>query len=135
MTTTHQRTPVLISGFKKLWLAALRGGQYKQARGKLRKSNDHDTFCCLGVLQDIVAPEDWRQDDIDKIWFANSTAGHLCPKFRHRVGLSSDNTHTLIQMNDGIRDNKAPYVDEIKYKDGHEPKSFKEIADFIEEHM
>ena len=35
---------------KKLWIKALRSGEYKQARGCLRTKSDH---CCLGVLTDI----------------------------------------------------------------------------------
>jgi len=35
---------------KKLWLEALRSGEYKQAQGLL---TDGEGFCCLGVLCDI----------------------------------------------------------------------------------
>lgn len=38
---------------KKLWVAALRSGKYKQGRAVLRESHDH--FCCLGVLCDLHA--------------------------------------------------------------------------------
>jgi hypothetical protein len=37
---------------KKLWVAALRSGEYKQARGQLRRG---DSFCCLGVLCNLHA--------------------------------------------------------------------------------
>lgn len=37
---------------KKLWLAALRSGEIKQAKNQLRKGND---MCCLGVLCNIHA--------------------------------------------------------------------------------
>ena len=38
---------------KKLWVDALRGGEYKQ--GKLRLCNlSQDTYCCLGVLCDLA---------------------------------------------------------------------------------
>ncbi len=42
---------------KTKWLAALRSGQYPQARGRLRSS---DGYCCLGVLCDIVDPTQWN---------------------------------------------------------------------------
>jgi hypothetical protein len=37
---------------KKLWVAALRSGEYKQAIGMLRRG---DSFCCLGVLCNLHA--------------------------------------------------------------------------------
>lgn len=39
---------------KKLWVDALRSGEYKQAKSKLRKGS---YFCCLGVLCNIHAQE------------------------------------------------------------------------------
>ncbi|MES2366991.1 MAG: hypothetical protein V4563_14040 [Pseudomonadota bacterium] len=40
----------------KQWVAALRSGKYKQGKGKLRRG---DEFCCLGVLCDLVAHDEW----------------------------------------------------------------------------
>lgn len=37
---------------KAKWLEALRGGEYRQAKGALRKAN---RFCCLGVLCNLHA--------------------------------------------------------------------------------
>lgn len=37
---------------KKLWVDALRSGEYKQGKGRLK---DEDKFCCLGVLCDLHA--------------------------------------------------------------------------------
>lgn len=49
---------------KKLWVAALRSGNYKQGRGKLRMDS---SFCCLGVLCDLHAKEtgkgSWKEMD------------------------------------------------------------------------
>jgi hypothetical protein len=39
---------------KKLWVEALKSGEYSQGTGGLR---DGDLFCCLGVLCDIHAKE------------------------------------------------------------------------------
>lgn len=48
----------------KLWIDALRSGEYKQGRRKLKNG---DTYCCLGVLCDLYAKETgkgkWREDD------------------------------------------------------------------------
>ena len=40
---------------KKIWLAALKSGEYKQGKGRLRRdrSGEQDTYCCLGVLCDL----------------------------------------------------------------------------------
>jgi hypothetical protein len=56
---------------KSKWLAALRSGEYEQARGSLQRERSRDFqtgqiqfgFCCLGVLCDLAAQEDvcWWQ--------------------------------------------------------------------------
>jgi hypothetical protein len=52
---------------KARWVAALRSGEYKQAREKLRHNGAH---CCLGVLCDLFAKEDgrpkWRTKDLSE---------------------------------------------------------------------
>jgi hypothetical protein len=40
---------------KKLWLEALRGGQYQQGSKRLRDKQDH--FCVLGVLCDLYVKQ------------------------------------------------------------------------------
>lgn len=42
--------------YRAAWIKALRSGDYKQGRNYLC-SDDH--YCCLGVLCDLVAPDDW----------------------------------------------------------------------------
>jgi hypothetical protein len=44
---------------KAKWVAALRGGLYKQGFGQLR--DPEDRCCCLGVLCDVVAPKKWHR--------------------------------------------------------------------------
>ena len=46
--------------FKKIWLDALRSGEYEQGRDRLRIE---DTFCCLGVACDLIEPLGWDYDD------------------------------------------------------------------------
>lgn len=41
---------------KDKWVTALRSGEYTQGRGGLRIN---DTFCCLGVLCDLIDPTKW----------------------------------------------------------------------------
>jgi hypothetical protein len=47
---------------KAKWLEALRSGRYKQGRKKLRPTPD--TYCCLGVLCDILG-DDWNHPHLD----------------------------------------------------------------------
>lgn len=50
---------------KEKWVEALRSGDYEQGTGALRQKNERtgtETFCCLGVLCDIV------EDEIDGEW-------------------------------------------------------------------
>ena len=49
---------------KKMWVEALRSGEYKQGEHTLK--NDKGEFCCLGVLCDLYAKEKklknpWRE--------------------------------------------------------------------------
>lgn len=48
---------------KTKWIAALRSGTYPQGRGHLR--TNEGGYCCLGVLCDILAPEDWIEAQPD----------------------------------------------------------------------
>lgn len=50
MTTQNKMNPYV----KKLWLKALRNGEYKQGQNQLREGN---RFCCLGVLCNLHAVE------------------------------------------------------------------------------
>lgn len=44
---------------KNKWIAALKSGEYKQGKGRLR--NLDNTFCCLGVLCDLHSKETGNQ--------------------------------------------------------------------------
>ena len=52
--------------YKKLWLEALRSGDYKQARGRLMDVDDdfNKTYCCLGVLCKVAKAIKWRNGAI-----------------------------------------------------------------------
>jgi hypothetical protein len=48
---------------KDKWVAALRSGEYKQGKRKLRNK---DKFCCLGVLCDVYSKEkgvEWSKEN------------------------------------------------------------------------
>lgn len=42
---------------KKKWIGALQSGQYKKGIGCLRDLEDN--YCCLGVLADVLYPDEW----------------------------------------------------------------------------
>jgi len=129
---------------KTTWLEALRGGKYKQGRQHLRKSNGEDAFCCLGVLQDVIQPEDWVSPsdwNHDKLWAVpeyvgwedddNQDAlhdGEIQGRLLEETGLSGDATVRLITLNDGRH--LSTLSDERIDK-----HSFEQIADWIEENL
>lgn len=49
------------------WADALRSGKYKQTRGALRRDGALGGMCCLGVLCDLVDPEQWETGAADAI--------------------------------------------------------------------
>lgn len=108
------------SDVKAKWVAALRGGNYKQTRQCLRKNEN--SFCCLGVLCDILHPEGWSSrevDDEDIYTFTYKTdfrLGSLPIDLLKEVNLDEFEEQHLIELND----------------DG---TSFSDIASYIEEKL
>jgi hypothetical protein len=113
---------------KKLWVEALRSGEYKQARGRLR---DEDKFCCLGVLCDLHAKAvggAWCRDHEGYLVYSDSDA-LLPPSVTAWAGLSSDSPHTVWHDDDEDRQ-EEPLAE---HNDGR--RTFQEIADMIEEQL
>lgn len=112
---------------KAKWLEALRSGKYKQGNGVLR--TDDNCFCCLGVLADIVNPSGWGREGKYNTWTPPGSVeygtAYLPYKFEDEIGLNGHSVNLSV-MNDGIM------ADE-----GFEqaPKSFNEIADYIEKKL
>lgn len=104
---------------KKMWVDALRSGKFKQGHGTLYNSYRNE-YCCLGVLQTLVEPENkyGRRDRTG--WHLNFPTAS-CLKTaglgRHRFGDETGICVKLADMNDASE------------------KSFKEIADFIEQNL
>lgn len=93
--------------WKQPWVDALRSGQYKQGRLELHNTRD-DTYCCLGVLQDVCAKGGLVIDEAaDSFYLHRSQADE-------QLELSKETQSELAKMNDG-------------------GKSFAQIADFIEQ--
>ncbi len=119
---------------KKLWVAALNSGNYKQCRGQL---NDCiGGYCCLGVLCDLHAEETGQE------WTAGghylTAVGHLPNSVIEWAGLDKGGgaveTHLqgtkyqcLTNMNDGQRPTGG---------EGRGPRrSFKQIANWINKYL
>ena len=111
---------------KKLWLKALRSGQYKQAIGTL---TDGKGFCCLGVLCNIHAKETGRtwkeQANGDPKYLSADTV--LPYTVRKWAGLKEENPLVDDVRNPGYKADLAEMNDE--------EASFKTIADAIEKSL
>lgn len=98
------------------WVKALRSGKYTQGKYSLRSFGN--SFCCLGVLCDIVDPKGWRIDKTDGLYYYGKIRGLLPAKIAKITGIKTPNGlvagRSLTLMND--EDNV----------------SFKRIANFIE---
>lgn len=124
---------------KEKWVKALRSGEYEQGRKRLKQIHFDDiSYCCLGVLCDLIDPNGWEDDPelftpafiIEKV----SIEGGTIPddKFfarrddipsRHPLRLAFECVPVmeLVKMNDGV-DYRVPYT-------------FAEIADYIEKNV
>lgn len=101
---------------KARWVAALRSGKYKQGYGALRPTED--TYCCLGVLCDIYAPDGWVMGAGEPYAFGRyEDTSYLPPTLSLDPGRSRRRQGQLTLMNDEKR------------------RSFTEIADWIEENL
>jgi hypothetical protein len=108
---------------KAKWVKALRSGQYKQGRNKLRSANNE--FCCLGVLCNLHAeahPEIAAQHTNPRSYIGNTQMPPTQVCLWANIYIwgnpyaTGDVLLTLATMNDT-------------------GKSFKEIADFIEKEL
>ena len=89
--------------WKKKWLAALRSGEYKQGKGALRRrSKGMDRHCCLGVLNDLMAPALWSEscNRDGKYDYGKDGSSMLSRESRNKAGLAYGETSQLIDMND-----------------------------------
>jgi hypothetical protein len=97
------------------WIDALRSGNYQQGQRRLRRVNN--TYCCLGVLCDIVDPTKWvLVENAESFVFGQYSMAYLPPGILDMAGLLKVG-ETLVRLND------------------YEGKSFTEIADYIETNL
>ena len=104
---------------KAKWVAALRSGDYKQAKNQLRKTEDgHDSFCCLGVLCDVINPDGW--DD------GNRFLGNMSLLPPDAMRIAGIDTLYVVHEHD------RPHLTELNDGRG---LNFNQIADLIEEQL
>lgn len=84
---------------KAKWVAALRGGEYEQGFGRLRRISANN-FCCLGVLCDLMRPQDWNPDKSGDIYRMDGMGGALPISVMEASKLSPSHVWELAKMND-----------------------------------
>ena len=112
----------------KLWVKALRSGEYKQCTQFLHiAGSDGDEFCCLGVACDLYIKEGNELEvkrnpyDAPHTVRYNEITSVLPREVRDWLGLRSE---------DGLYN--APIQDRTLVGDNDNGKTFEEIADIIE---
>lgn len=95
--------------FKSKWLVALRSGEYKQIRERLKTDNGH---CCLGVGLEIKGLA--SADNLINEWSFNSIQSSV--DLQNALGISGEEQTKLVELNDS-------------------GKPFSEIADYIESNL
>ena len=96
---------------KAKWLKALRSGRYKQGHNRLYEDRE---YCCLGVLCKAM------DTPIRKY------AGFLSGDILAKAGITGQQESRLVGLNDGHHSHSGGYI---------EPKTFDQIADWIEAHL
>lgn len=101
---------------KREWVAALRSGEYRQARESLCTLDG--AMCCLGVLIDISQDGYW---DLGYGRYAyGGNGGTLSQQTRQELGLTDDEVDALVARNDGL---------------GYRKQNFRQIANYIEANL
>ncbi len=98
---------------KKEWVKGLRSRKYKQTTGVLK---DHLGYCCLGVLCNIIDPENWDQFDNYK-YKSKSSEVEIPDNLRKKLKITKKQQEKLVELNDD------------------QGLSFNKIADYIEENL
>ena len=108
--TITKMDPVL----KERWIAALLSGGYEQGRSALRREDPvhGHTYCCLGVLADLIDPTGWErlESDSQEFWKGSSMTSMLPSDV---CGIDLGIQHSLARANDGapLTSNDPGYED------------------------
>jgi hypothetical protein len=104
---------------RETWVNVLRSGKYTQGTCFLR-NNEDNTFCCLGVLCDLVDPQGWSKGpyllpESDRERFLHCGEMHLpVENIREAAGLTLDICEYLANLNDITLWSFAKIADEIE---------------------
>jgi len=113
---------------KKLWVAALRSGKWRKAKGQLRKSTNYR--CCLGVLDEVYMEDTGRGEWCEGIFTILGEGGEtyfLGTEVMEWAGLDGHPTGGTVEIR-GEKVFLANHNDGFKCR----PKTQLEIADAIE---
>lgn len=90
---------LLTTELKQLWVQALRSGKYQQGHGCLRTVNN--TFCCLGVLADVINPDIWKlSDNLSYHWSIEPINCKWNSMWLMRYPISIELQQKLAELND-----------------------------------
>ena len=118
--------------WKKKWVEALRSGEYKQGKGHLRNEvmDAEDTFCCLGVLCDIIPEVQWVRVEED----SNHIQYHIARHEDLEDGtVLPRSVASLVGFPDGNPDIMYSFNRTTLAEENDKGMTFEEIADLIEE--
>lgn len=114
------------------WVTALRSGEYKQIRGRLKKDNG---YCCLGVLCEVVSKDlgiEFKKDSYNTINFDTETQ-FLPQKVIVHTGIKTRTALLIdpigLSETEVLRNNDT----ELTVLNDHFLYSFNQIADVIEQ--
>jgi hypothetical protein len=107
----------MLKTWKKKWIEALRGGKYKQTTRYLRRENN--TYCCLGVICDLVAPENWGNVENHRGVLNFTFQGEVCRDLlpialMRKLCITHKEVDILAHLNDGgsLFDDIANHIEE-----------------------
>lgn len=96
---------------KQKWIEALRSGKYSQTQRVLRRDeDDSQSYCCLGVFCDLVAPDKW-------------------------VSVASRAGYSFNNIFDSFKSQNSTLVLDLIRMNDVEDKNFAEIADYVEQYQ
>lgn len=139
----------MVPRIRRMWLKALRSGQYHQGEGYLCQTTPKgDVFCCLGVLAELAVQNNvidgWEQID-SSILSAGDRSGDLPKAVVEWAGLTdSDPILPLPKRDYSFPTGPMPdmalgvplsAINDGKAVNGTKPKTFKQIADLIERYL
>lgn len=115
---------------KTKWLEALRSDKYEQGRSSLCNKDGRTTYCCLGVLCDLIDPNGWQNSNLGSIHWHEHYGEPNYQYFPAEVAqaLCQDTVAGPVQ-------NRLMRMNDVPDPVTHETKSFTDIAKWIEENL